>query len=320
MDIKKVVVAGGGVLGTQIAFQTAMKGFDVTIWLRSESSIGRTQPKLDLTRNSYRKALLQTKAMLNDPRVAYIYPKGLIDDITKTTEADIDALLEKVDQTYEGLKLELDLNKALDNADLLIESMTENINDKIALFDKIAPILDEKTIFVSNSSTLLPSALADHSGRPEKYLHLHFANNIWSLNIAEVMGHPGTDPKYFEIMVEFAKAIGMLPIEVHKEQAGYVLNSMLVPLLNSALGLAANGVADPKTIDLTWTRGTGAPLGPFAILDVVGLYTAYEINASSPAAKDPNSNAGKITSYLKEKIDRGETGVAAGKGFYDYSK
>ncbi len=318
MDFKKVVVAGGGVLGVQIAFQTAMKGFDTTIWLRSEASIERTKPRLDHIHLSYRDSLEQTKALLNDPRVAYVYPKGLIDDISNTKTEDIDAMLKKVDSVYENMKLETDVERAFSDADLVIESMSENLDAKKAFYTMLGPILPEKAVLVSNSSTMLPSTLAHFTGRPEKFLHLHFANRIWAQNIAEIMGHEGTDQVYYDQMVEFAEAIGMLPIKIHKEQPGYVLNSLLVPFLDAALSLAATGVSDPHTIDQTWERSTGAPLGPFKIYDVVGLKTAYEITSSKPGADDPDSLTSKKLAYLKEKIDRGELGVTEGKGFYDY--
>ena len=95
---------------------------------------------------------------------------------------------------------------------------------------------------------------------------------------------------------------------------------MLVPFLSAAQGLWANGVADPETIDKTWQLATGAPAGPFQILDIVGLETAYNINQMKPAAQQEGSLENRVGKLLKEKIDKGETGVNAGKGFYDYTK
>ena len=110
----------------------------------------------------------------------------------------------------------------------------------------------------------------------------------------------------------------MIPLQLKKEQPGYILNSLLVPFLNSAQALLAKGVADPKTIDKTWQLGTGAPLGPFRILDIVGLTTAYNIVIMNPEAKDPETVPGKIAALLKEYIDAGKTGINAGEGFYKY--
>ena len=110
----------------------------------------------------------------------------------------------------------------------------------------------------------------------------------------------------------------MIPLQLHKEQPGYILNSMLVPLLTAAQTLLATGVSDHETIDRTWELATGAPAGPFKILDIVGLETAYNINQMKPDAKVEGSVSNLIGKLLKEKIDRGETGVNAGVGFYKY--
>ncbi len=158
------------------------------------------------------------------------------------------------------------------DADLVIKA----IDEKDAFCTSIRDLLPERTILCTNSSTLLPSAMASFTGRPEKFLALHFANNVWKQNTAEVMGTPQTSPEAYRAVVEFARAIGMIPLE---------LNSMLVPFLNAAEALLANDVADVEAINAAWTLGTGAPLGPFRILDIVGLTTAYHIVAASPAAQ-----------------------------------
>ena len=134
------------------------------------------------------------------------------------------------------------------------------------------------------------------------------------------MGHPDTDKAVYDQVVEFAAQIGMIPLQLHKEQPGYILNSMLVPFLSAAQALWANDVADPETIDKTWELATSAPAGPFKILDIVGLETAYNINQMKPAAQQEGTLENRMGKLLKEKIDRGETGVNAGKGFYDYRK
>ena len=118
----------------------------------------------------------------------------------------------------------------------------------------------------------------------------------------------------------FMREIGMVPLKLHKEQPGYILNSMLVPFLSAAQALWATGVADVPTIDRTWELATGAPAGPFKILDIVGLETAYNINQMKPDAQGEGTVTNLLGKLLKEKIDKGETGVNAGKGFYDYTK
>ena len=318
MAYKKVVVAGGGVLGSQIAFQSAYCGFDVTIWLRSESSIGRTQPKIDKLKDTYLAAI---EAMSQDTKA---WCAGIAD----SDHFDKDACIAKTLAAYENLKLELDLTKACENADLVIESMTENVQDKITFYKKLAPVLPEKTVIVTNSSTLLPSQFAKYTGRPNKYLSLHFANSIWKNNTAEIMAQNQTEQKYFDEVMEFGNQILMISLPVKKEKNGYLLNSMLVPFLLSGLDLYVSGVSDPQSIDIAWTRGTGAPKGPFQIFDTVGLTTAYNIvmqyqkvpGLFSPLLKKMMMpyNFKKMAEVLKKYIDEGKLGMSSGEGFYKY--
>ena len=321
MELKKVVVAGGGVLGTQIGLMCAYAGKDVTFWLRSEGSITRTKPKIERYSKLMLEDLAKAKALVGSPMGKMVYPRGLIRNWDGVTAEQIEALIEQGKKNLsENVHIELDMAKALAGADVVIESMAEDPKAKIGVYTAMKDLLDEKTILLTNSSTMLPSTFAQYTGRPEKYLALHFANTIWKNNTAEVMGHPGTDPEIYKETVRFADEINMIPLQLHKEQPGYILNSMLVPFLSAAQALLATGVSDYETIDKTWELATGAPAGPFKILDIVGLETAYNINQMKPEAQVEGSVTNLIGKLLKEKIDKGETGVNAGIGFYDYRK
>lgn len=311
MDIKNVVVAGGGVLGSQIAFQSAYKGFNVKVWLRSEGSIERAKPKFERWKNVYLQTL---EAMKTNPAA---YARGLADS-PELSDEQIEALKAQVEKAAESIVLTTSYDEAFGDADLVIEAIAEEHKQKIELYTEMQKHLPERTIVCTNSSTMLPSQFAEYTGRPAKYLALHFANEIWKNNTAEVMGHPGTDPAAYEQVAEFAGKIGMIPLRLKKEQPGYILNSMLVPFLTAAESLLANGVADPETIDKTWMLATGAPVGPFRILDIVGLVTAHNIVVMNPQASDPETTPGKIAATLKKYIDEGKTGVNAGEGFYKY--
>ena len=314
--MKKIVVAGGGVLGSQIAFQAAYCGCDVTIWLRSAGSIGRTQPKLAQLKKTY----LETIAAMAGPdgKTAQNWACGIADE----ESFDPDACSAQVETAAGAIRLELDMAKAVEDADLVIASMAENADDKIAFYKKLAPLLPEKTILVTNSSTLLPSKFAKYTGRPEAYLALHFANSIWKNNTAEIMAQPKTSQASFDAVMAFAGQIRMIALPVRKEKSGYLLNSMLVPMLFSAMDLYVNGVSDPKSIDLAWTRGTGAPKGPFRILDTVGLTTAHNIvkqYLKVPSFLAPYNFRG-MDAMLQKYLDEGKLGMASGEGFYSYSK
>ena len=314
--MKNIVVAGGGVLGSQIAYQAAYCGLNVTIWLRSEGSIARTQPKLDRLHQVYADTIRQMAGP--EGKQPGVWACGIADG----DAFDPEACLARSDAAYQGIRLELDLAKAAADADLVIESMAENLEDKIAFYQKLSPLLPEKTIVVTNSSTLLPSKLARSVARPEKFLSLHFANSIWKNNMTEVMGHDRTDPAVFDQVMDFAQAIRMIPLPVRKEKAGYLLNSMLVPLLFSGMDLYVTGVSDPESIDRAWTLGTGAPKGPFRILDTVGLQTAY--NIVQMYVKIPSFLAPyhfkDMAKMLKKYIDEGKLGQSSGEGFYRYEK
>ena len=307
---------GGGVLGSQIAFQTAFCDYNVTVWLRSEGSIERTKAKLELVKNSYIDAI--NLMAMPEGKSFNNWCRGIadVDNFNK------DELINKVMGLSDKIKLELDMKKALEDADLVIESMAEDFEAKKDLYLKMAPLLPEKTIVVTNSSTMLPSKLAKYTGRPDKFLALHFANSIWKNNTAEVMMHPKTEEKYFNEVMEFAKGIRMIALPLKKEKSGYLLNSMLIPLLFSGMDLYVNGVSDFESIDKAWLLGTGAPKGPFQILDTVGLETAYnivEMYLKVPSFLAPYNFKG-MAKVLKEYIDAGKLGKASGEGFYKYDK
>lgn len=283
-QIKTLTVLGTGVLGSQIAYQAAFHGFAVTAY--------------DVDGDALEKARARFARLVGIYRAANVGGAG---------ESKAEAALE-------NLRLTANLGDAVADADLVIEAVPELLEVKRDVYRTLADLAPAKTIFATNSSTLLPSDLKDSTGRPDRFLAIHYANNIWAQNIAEVMGTAETDPAVFDAVVDFARNSGLEPIQIRKEKAGYVLNSLLVPLLNAAAGLLLQGVASPETIDKTWRIATGAPSGPFQIYDVVGLGTAYNIAASSP---DPGSQA--FARYLKDNyIDQGKLGVETGEGFYTY--
>lgn len=285
MNIKKVAVAGTGVLGSQIAFQSAFKGFDVAAYDINEEALEQARERYKVLMDRY--------------------------------QADQYGTKEEVEAAYGRITLHTDLAEAVKGADLMIEAVPELIEIKQDFYTKLAKVADEKTIFASNSSTMVPSQLVDFTGRPDKYLHLHFANEIWKLNIAEIMKHERTSPEVFEEVIEFAKAIAMVPIPLHKEQPGYVLNTLLVPFLKAAMQLAADGIADPKVVDKTWMISTGAPIGPFAFLDIIGPNTPYNLYRGWGDQGDEIS--AKAADWLKgEYLDKGKMGTANGQGVYNY--
>lgn len=285
MNIKNVTVAGTGVLGSQIAFQTAFKGFEVSAYDINDETLEKAKERFKVLKERYQEDNYGTK--------------------------------EEVDAAYNRISLYTDLAKAVENADLVIEAVPEVLEIKQQFYKELSEVAKDETIFASNSSTMIPSQLVDYTDRPEKYLHLHFANEIWKLNIAEIMRHEQTSPEVFEEVIEFAKAIAMVPIPLHKEQPGYVLNTLLVPFLKAAMQLAVDGVAEPKVVDKTWMISTGAPLGPFAFLDIIGPNTPY--NLYKTWGEEGDEVSARAAGWLKsEYLDKGRMGTANGKGVYTY--
>ncbi|MGN7477334.1 3-hydroxyacyl-CoA dehydrogenase [Solibacillus silvestris] len=283
MNFKNVTIAGSGVLGSQIAFQSAFFGFNVNVYDINDAAIATAKERM---------------ATL------------------KTTYAEYFNDADRAEKAYLSLQFFTDLGEATKDADLVVEAVPERIEIKQGFYENLGKVAPEKTVFASNSSTLLPSQFAEFTGRPEKFLALHFANSIWQNNTGEVMGHPGTDAQYVEQVADFARAIGMIPFVLKKEQPGYILNSLLVPFLTAAMELWVKDIADPQTIDKNWMISTGSPRGPFAIYDIVGMETPYNLNLMR-AEHDPNAKlaAEKIK---REMIDQGKMGISTGEGFYKY--
>lgn len=316
MTIKKVTIAGGGVLGAQIAYATAFHGYDVTIWGRRDDSIDRIKPRIDRLQEIYKKELEIAPSYIGEKNPNY--PRSFFSSKEEITEEKISELKDVNEKVYKGFTYTTDLKEAFGDSDLVIEAIAEVVDQKKDFYKKIAPFLKDEAILVTNSSTLLPSMFREYTGREEKFLSLHFANNIHRQNLAEVMRHDRTSDEAFEAVVEFARSIGMYPAVVKKEQPGYILNSILVPLIGAGLTLYGNDVADPVDIDMDWKIGTGSPKGPFEIIDIVGITTVVNILSLNPASQDSNTPIGKAFIKLKEMADKGLKGVETGQGFYKY--
>lgn len=282
MSIRHVTLVGAGVLGAQIAFQTAFKDFDVSAYVPDLAALDKAGKVIGWLQRRY------------------------LQDIDGADPQALAAAAGRIRWTT-------DLAAAVKDADLVIEAIPEQLELKRRVYAELGRLAPAKAIFATNSSTLLPSAMADATGRPERFIALHFANEIWLHNVAEVMGHAGTDPEVFSTLVRFANDIGMVPVEIHKEKAGYVLNSLLVPLMSAASELLVDGIAEHEAIDRTWKIATGSPRGPFEIYDIVGLGTAYHVSL----AGGPKQQA--FARLIKERyIDHGKLGVETGEGFYRY--
>ena len=286
MEIKHILIVGAGTLGSQIGFQCARYGFKTTMYDLTEEALAACR-----TYHQGIAAATKKDLGLDDTAIAVAF-----DNLTYTT----------------------DLKAAAETCDLVSESVPENPDLKRQVFAQLNPICPAHTIFTTNSSSLLPSQIADATGRPERFLALHFANRIWVSNVAEVMRHPGTAPEVFERVIEFAPEIGLVPIRIEKENHGYVMNALLMPLLREAQTLVVNGIAGYQDVDRAWMMATQAPVGPFGMIDVVGLETTFTIS-NYWANVTGDEQLRKNADYLKQNfLDKGKLGLKSGEGFYTY--
>ncbi|MCD9856774.1 3-hydroxyacyl-CoA dehydrogenase [Epilithonimonas sp. JDS] len=286
MKIKNFTVFGSGVLGAQIAFHTAFHGYNVTLFDINEELVENTKLKFEQFKEFYQK--------------------------------DLNVSISDLEPVISRISLTTDLKMSVKDADLAIEAIPENIQIKKDFYRKLSAVAPAKTIFCTNSSTLLPSQFAEETGRPEKFLALHFANYLWKNNVAEIMAHSDTDAKVFETVVHFAKTIKMLTIPIYKEQPGYVMNSLLVPWLMAGLDLYRNGIADAEAIDKTWMKTMGADLGPMAMGDLVGMGTAFNVTRSFFELTGEKIWEDRMNFVKENFIDKNKLGISTEEGFYKY--
>jgi 3-hydroxybutyryl-CoA dehydrogenase len=284
-DVRRVAVLGAGTMGQQIAFQCAGHGYDVVVYDVNAGALEAATTRIDAYADELEAGGVITPELLAAARGR----------ITLTADPAI----------------------AAENADLLSEAVPEDPDLKgrvLAEFDAACP---DRTIFMTNTSTLVPSQLAQASGRPERLLALHFHLPVWINNLADVMPHGGTAPEVTELVVSFARRIGQVPIELRREWGGYVFNTMYTALNRAAITLAAQKVASIEDIDRAWMHVTKAPVGPLGALDAVGLDTVWTITdywARQLGDEQLQANA----TFLKAYVDRGDVGVKSGRGFYTY--
>ena len=208
--ITKVAVVGAGTLGSQVALQTAMSGFDVTVLDVSPSALSQCK--------SVHEALVQSYIQRERDGVQ---ARGWIGLMARQNLRDPE---EVASHALRRIAYTTSAEEAMSGCDLVSENVPEVPEIKQATYSNLKMFAADHTIFTTNSSTLLPSEFAEYTGRPSKFCALHFANGIWDANIGEVMPHSGTDPKVVDTVLQFARDINMVPFKIMKEQNGYLIN------------------------------------------------------------------------------------------------
>ena len=280
MLIHNITIIGSGNLGTRIGLQSAISGYQVVFYALNETIFGATRS----TCEKIFKYLVHAN---------------------KLKAEDIPIIQSRISYTTH-------LAEAVLNADLISESVTEDLAVKQKVWTEIGKLAPVKTIFTTNTSYLLPSQLASCSGQPEKFCAFHF-HDVFYARVVDIMPHPETDPSLISLLEKVGRKLNQVPVVVKKETPGYIFNSMLMAVLGAAGRLKTNDLAGVEDIDKSWMVNFNMPSGPFGIIDNIGLDTAFHVLKDR---KDQNSIA--FAALLKSYLDQGKYGEKSGEGFYKY--
>jgi 3-hydroxybutyryl-CoA dehydrogenase len=284
MKIKKVGVLGCGLMGSGIAEVAARAGYETVVREVSESllekGLGRIRGSLD-------------KAVA----------KG------KLEEGDRDAAMKRLSGT-------IDL-EALAGCDLVVEAIVENLEEKIKIFTSLDRIVGDTTMFASNTSSLTITQLAAATARADRVLGLHFFNPVPVMKLVEVVRTLLSSDDAVETAFDFVRSLGKEPIAC-RDNSGFVVNRLLVPYLLDAIRAYEEGVGSLEDIDKGMQLGCGYPMGPFTLLDFVGLDTTYYI--ANIMFEEYREKRFAPPPLLKQMVQAGHLGRKSGRGFYDYGE
>jgi 3-hydroxybutyryl-CoA dehydrogenase len=282
--IKKVGVLGSGLMGSGIAEIAARAGYDTVV---REISGELVEKGLGKIHGSLGKAV----------------EKGKLDAAAR------DAAVSRLSGT-------VDLG-AMADCDVVVEAIVENLDEKRKTFSALDEVVKADAIFASNTSSLTITQMAMFTKRPEQFVGLHFFNPVPVMKLVEVVRTILTSDETFERAFEFARAVGKEPIAC-RDNSGFVVNRLLVPYLLDAIRALEEGVGSVEDIDKGMQLGCGYPMGPFTLLDFVGLDTTYYIaGIMFDEYKEKRFAAPPL---LKQMVTAGRLGKKSGRGFYDYAK
>ncbi|HEX6536007.1 MAG TPA: 3-hydroxybutyryl-CoA dehydrogenase [Gemmatimonadaceae bacterium] len=284
-DIRKVGVLGAGLMGSGIAQVCAQSGFDTKVREISDALCQRGKSNIE---KSFNRAIEKSKG--------------------KVTDADRDAAMAKLSFTTNVADLA--------DCDIVIEAVVEDLELKNAIWKELDALCPEHTIFASNTSSLTIAAMAAATARADRMVGLHFFNPVPVMKLVEVVRTVTTSQQTFDQAFAFARRLGKEPIAA-KDNSGFVVNLLLVPYLVDAINALEHGVATVEDIDKGMMLGTGYPMGPFTLLDFVGLDTTYKI--AEIMFDEYREKRYAPPPLLKRMVLAGMYGRKSGKGFYDYS-
>ncbi len=280
--MKKIVVIGGGTMGLDIAQVFAKKGFDVVVRDIKDEIIQASEARLNKSLDK-----LVSKGKLDEAG-----KKAITDKMTFTT----------------------DLNQAAD-ADLVVEAAIENLDIKKSIFAELDKICKPETILATNTSSISITAIAAATKREDKFIGMHFFNPPTVMKLVEVIRGAKTSDETFNTIRDLSVEIGKEPVEVN-EAPGFMVNKILIPMINEACDLLYTGVASAEGIDTAMKLGANHPMGPLALGDLIGLDVCLAImDTLYNETHDPKYRASLL---MRKMVRAGQLGRKSGKGFFNY--
>lgn len=279
--IERVLVAGAGAMGAQIAMVCALSGCTVSLY--------------DIDATVLEKAMEQLRTRM-DAQVA----KG------RREVGDVEAAFARLATTTE----------LAGDVDLVIEAIVEKLGPKRDFFAQVDRLVGPATILASNSSGFIPSVMASATNRPERFVNLHFFNPALVMACVEIVRGPETSDATMTVAEEFVAGIGKQAVVLEKEIPGFVANRILNAVRDEAIRLLEGGYADIDAIDLACRTALGYPMGPFELMDLTGIDIGFHTkNARFEETGDP---ADKPSATVAGMVERGTLGRKTGRGFYIY--